>query len=223
MARIFNIKDVLKNLAAKNRLFSCEADFQFALAWEIKERYSKLCKGIDIHLEYAQTREEIEKYTYTDIVVGFPDKTRIPIELKYKTAKFDGYYNGVKYYLKDQIAYNLARYDFVKDISRLEGFVANKQNQAYVGYGIFLTNDHNYWTDFNRKNPPLDSAFRIHEGKELKGKLEWGMGTSVNILKSRPNPIQLHYTYTMHWDDYIFLTPKLKFKYIVVEVRKLPT
>lgn len=219
MAYIFNIKDVLKNLAAKNRLFTCEADFQFALAWEIKEHYSKLCKGIDIHLEYAQTREEIEKYTYTDIVVDFPDKTRIPIELKYKTAKFDGYYNEVKYYLKDQVAYNLARYDFVKDISRLESFVANKQNQAEVGYAIFLTNDHNYWTDFNRKNPPLDAAFRIHEGKGLKGKLEWGRGTSINILKSRPNPIQLCDTYIMNWDNYMLLTPEVEFKYAVVEVK----
>ena len=44
----FNIYNVLKQLFGKKRLFTSEADFQFALAWEIKTMYP----NAKVNLEY---------------------------------------------------------------------------------------------------------------------------------------------------------------------------
>ena len=123
-----NLEEILKNLIKDRPLFHSEADFQFALAWQIKKKY----QDADIRLEYPI---EDEGRKYVDILVD----GKYLIELKYKTRELNGSYDGESYNLKEQGAQDHARYDFIKDISRIETFDINPSfNQGYV---IFLTND----------------------------------------------------------------------------------
>ena len=75
----------MKSLSGKRRIFHSEADFQFALAWEIKELY-----GWEIHLEAPATIDEgtkKEKRISIDIVV-VDRNNNYPIEMNYPAASY---------------------------------------------------------------------------------------------------------------------------------------
>lgn len=76
----FNIIKAIDSIKEKRKVFHSEADFQFALAWEIKRLYLE----VDVRLEYAYKVED--KIYHIDILVMIEGKF-IPIELKYKTLK----------------------------------------------------------------------------------------------------------------------------------------
>lgn len=73
MSDNFDLEKCLSSLKTKRPVFHSEADFQFALAWEIKELYP----DIEIRLEYPIN----ELNMYIDIMLLNQDKA-IPIELK---------------------------------------------------------------------------------------------------------------------------------------------
>lgn len=77
-----SIEKVLRDLFKDRPIFHSEADFQFALAWRIKEQYSKA----KIRLEMRS--DNFDKKEYIDILVELNGK-KYPIELKYKTKKLD--------------------------------------------------------------------------------------------------------------------------------------
>lgn len=100
---------VIESLRKKRLLFHSEADFQFALAWEIQLLYPTA----EIRLEYPSPENDSKKYI--DILVrdnGFA----YPIELKYKTKKLFGVDKGEYYHLKEQSAQDIGSYDCVKDL-----------------------------------------------------------------------------------------------------------
>lgn len=68
----------LIELSRTRKIFHSEADFQFALAWEIQKRYP----DAKVRLEYCPI--EIEPAMHVDILVIL-DGNWYPIELKYKT------------------------------------------------------------------------------------------------------------------------------------------
>lgn len=210
---MFNINDVLNALFVQKRLFTSEADFQFALAWEIKNMYS----GDDVHLEYRHPNiMNCGRDSYIDIVVE-EDGEQIPIELKYKTKGFSRSYNGRVYTLKHHGAQDCGRYDFWKDVERLECFIRNN-NRAKRGYVFFLTNDSLYWEP--TKKTTIDAMFRIHEGRtNVHGNLAWMGNPSSGTTKGRTANIHLDGNYDITWTNYN-LNPDLIFKYTVVEVVK---
>ncbi|MBM3210655.1 hypothetical protein FJZ33_00430 [Candidatus Poribacteria bacterium] len=189
---MIDIEDMLDKLSKKRPVFHSEADFQHALAWEIHKSYP----GADIRLEkrIVLNGDEI----YIDISISLDNDTML-IELKYKTKGVSITIFGEEFKLKDQSAQDCNRYDFIKDISRIEKCL--RYAQSTHGAAILLTNDPNYWNPDGQET--ADRDFRIYDGKTLiKRKLEWKEGTSEGTSKGREEPICLENNYNFHWKDY---------------------
>ena len=222
-----NMDDVMNELSKERPIFHSEADFQHSLAWKIHELYPDL----EIRLE---KREKInEEEMYLDIFV-FDTKKVYALELKYKTKGIHVIHNDKEhhyreeYLLKDQRAHPISRYDFCKDIERLEKVVKNyqKKHQNAIGFAIFLTNDHLDWKKSNNERSHIiDEDFRIDKGKEiLKGTLRW-RGASPGTTKKREKPIKLAGEYAIEWKDYSDVKDECKekckysrFRYLLVKV-----
>ena len=77
---IFIIESVIENIKSKRRIFHIEADFKFAMAWEIQSLY----QSAEVRLECPILINN--KTRYVDILVRHKGYL-YPIELKYKTRK----------------------------------------------------------------------------------------------------------------------------------------
>ncbi len=180
----------LENLSRKRPLFHSEADFQHALAWEIQKRIPEARIRLEIRPN-ARLRE------YIDVWVEH-DNERHAIELKYKTRLLSATVQGEAYSLANQAAQDLARYDFFKDIQRLERLVAS--SIASDGWAIFLTNDPTYWT--SGRGGSVDLAFRIEHGRSASGTLAWGSHASSGTTRGREAELALSGIYDLVWSDY---------------------
>jgi len=188
---MLDLEKVMKLLSKKRPIFHSEADFQHALAWEIHELYP----DYSIRLEYKPLNWE--NRIYIDIWVSSTD-TKMAIELKYKTRKLTKKIGEEIFDLSNQSAQDIGRYDFLKDIERLEQIF---KELNIVGYSIFLTNDSSYWKS-PRSTKTIDSNFRIHEGRLLHGKLEWASAASKGTTQSREDPINIQGKYLLNWKEY---------------------
>lgn len=175
------IKDCIDGFATKGVVFSNEAQFQFALAWNLKEKLTEIkMKNFEILLEHL-VRIGDKKY-YIDILIRIENKL-YPIELKYKNAAKNLTYisNGRKYHTFNQGAEDCGSYDFLNDIMRLE-LLTDKNVQiisdctVQSGFAIMMTNDHLY------KRAPLTKTngdhycweqFFLTDKKLIKGTLNW--------------------------------------------------
>ena len=212
----FDLHKILTVLSKERPVFHSEADFQHALAWAIHEK----CPDLNIRLEM---RVELNsKKKYLDIF-AFNDNKKVAIEVKYKTTKYktenlEIEINNEKFNLKNQLARDLGRYDFIKDISRLEE--ASEKYHGGVGFAIFLTNDENYWKTSKNDETAADKDFRIPEGKTINGKLCWKEGTSKGTMRGREEPITLNGKYDLEWKNYSNLEGKNgQFRYLLIEVK----
>ena len=204
----------LEGLACTRRVFHSEADFQHALAWHIHE----VIPDCRVRLEFKPF--PCEKL-YLDI--WLPD-AGVAIELKYKTRKVELRHDGEVFQLLDHSAFDCGRYDFIQDVRRLEGVVDGNTIPAKVGFAVFLTNEPHYWKypRFLAKpgyRNPNDCAFRIHEGRELYGELDWRSPPAETDPKK--DPISLRGKYPLTWRDYRFLENCAGglFRFLLVQVR----
>ncbi len=208
---------LLEELSEKRGLFFSEADFQFSLAWFIKEKHEEY----EVLLEYPfdiceKDKEGNDKANtiYLDIILKKEDKF-IPIELKYKTKEFC-YEN---YNLKNHSAKNQACYDFLKDIQRIEYFKEKNKDSFESGYAIFLTNDMGF-----TKEPRNDAGYKefsIHNGETKIGELDWSPTISEGTKKGRKNSINLKNKYELEWNLYSNFEEVEKnseFKYLLVKI-----
>lgn len=199
-------------LARSRPAFHSEADFQHSLAWLIHEQESSL----SIRLEYPDDiqNEHRQSRFYVDVFI-FDNNEKYAIELKYKTKELSANINGEEFRLKGQSAQNHGRYDYLKDVERLEhlksiGMIAK-------GYSVLLTNDHLYWVRPAKDNFS-DKAFRIHDGKVMENAiLSWGASASDGTTKGRRQPIEISGTYTLLWRDYS-LVNESTFRYLWMQV-----
>jgi uncharacterized protein (DUF849 family) len=137
----------------------------------------------------------------------------------YKTRALQVLEGSEQYALRSQIARDLGRYDFIKDIGRVESIVADRAPRAR-GYAILLTNDPSYWKH-PRSDNTADARFRLHEGNILRGSLGWGSGASEGTKRGREDLLQLRGSYTLRWEDYSRPAGDNygKFRYLVVEAK----
>lgn len=191
-----------------NRPFHSEADFQHSLAWRLHREY---CKGIN-----RQIRLEVPiQNKYIDIVIK-ENKKIVPIELKYKTAALQ----TNEFCLKNHGSHDTSRYDYIKDIRRIEQIVMEQEG---YGYAIFLTNDKLYWQE-PRQNTTQDEQFRLHEGRILKGQLKWRKDTKASTMtKKRMQPIKLENEYELNWKDYNYKNfcvakRNCRFRYLAIKI-----
>ena len=207
---MLDIHGVMQSLAARRPIFHIEADFQFALAWHIKEL-----------MPDCEVRPEFKPFPYEGVYLDIWLPTiGTAIELKYFTCGIDIEVNGERFVLSNQGSQPLSRYDFVKDIGRLERVVA--ENAACTsGYAILLTNDDSYWkSPAAQWRATMDARFRLHEGRCLTGNFIWKDGTNPRTIAKRKEPIFLAGSHRVNWQDYFEIgnQKQSKFRYLAVSV-----
>jgi hypothetical protein len=211
---IMDIFQIIELLKSKRSVFHSEADFKFALAWEIKEFYKNCRETLSVQLEYpcqmllADSQVDKMGRKYFDILVRLNDAV-YPIELKYKTEEFE-----VKIFrenheelfqLRKHSAPNLGRYSFVEDLYRLEAFSFSdhikKIGNFRKGYAIWLGNDPDYWKEPTRCVKARDKKFRIHEGAILEA-AKYHYKKKSTKKKNIEKEFILKHEYVIHWNDY---------------------
>ena len=231
---MLKITELMNSLSEIREIFHSEADFQHALAWHIhKER-----KNCQVRLEYPFPGKRKNR-KYLDI--WLPDM-KIAIELKYRTRKLichqetSGSWIDLTnkdkstlrqilqqgkelFELRNQGAQDTLRYDFIKDIQRLEQ-ATGPDGPAKTGFAVFLTNDPLYWHP-PRKTNPVDGDFRLDKSV-IKGKkkLDWTEEASRGTKKGREKAIRLKKSYKLKWKNFSSLGEKnnQQFKYLAVKV-----
>lgn len=197
-----DIEKLLIELSKKRPVFHSEADFQHELAWLLHSEFPKA--NIRLEKPYAKENQKLE---YVDVFANIDGKKYF-IELKYKTKRLEEEINGEKFYLKNQGAQDCGRYDFWKDVSRIESWV-NENNNSF-GYVIFLTNDHSYLKSPKEKSYSYN--FRITDKRDdCVGKLGHLGGYNVG----REKEIVLKNSYKLVWQDY----GKYVFKFLLLEIK----
>ncbi|MDE2817410.1 MAG: hypothetical protein OXM03_11140 [Chloroflexota bacterium] len=204
---MLDIHSLMARLSKRRPIFHSEADFQHALAWLIHETMQEC----GVRLEYP-VKSEAHNPMHLDI--WLPNE-EAAIELKYCTRQLALNWNDETFDLKGQSAQDTRRYDFLKDIQRLE------QVSPKTGFAVLLTNDPLFWGLPTKEwNEAGDAAFRIHEGQIIQGESVWSHKASEGTKMGRVAPISLKSSYTMHWQDY-WSFPKEKsghFRYLAVSV-----
>lgn len=209
---MLNIHELMQGLAKTRPVFHSEADFQFALAWHIKETMP----DCEVRLEWKPFPKE-----NLHIDAWLPTYATA-IELKYPTrAPFGVCHNGERFKLAKHPSPR-RRYSFVKDIERIER-ILYERDDIERGFAVLLTNRKSLWQD---PRPDWectdDAAFRLHEGRKLSGELSWRPGSAHLKNKRRKHPIRLRNTYPIQWSDFssFCVQKNSQFRYLAVEVGK---
>jgi hypothetical protein len=207
---MINIHDALALLSQERPVFHSEADFQHALGWLIH-----------LHEPHASVRLEYRPLPleplYLDVWIQ-NDQGVLAFELKYATRRLAVDHAGEHFALKNRAAQDITRYDFVKDIGRLERIVAARP--GVTGYAILLTNDSTYWTRSMRERT-MDAAFRLYEGASLSGSLGWSVQAASGTIAKREPALHLQGSYLMSWHNYSTVgshTTGGHFRFLVVRV-----
>ena len=238
-----DIQDILEYLAENNtEPYLSEAQFQFELAWVIKEKFN----NAKILLEYTacimksnkvdkngKSKGKTKRFE-SDIIVLFDNEYQV-IELKYKTAKST--INNVQ--LVAHGGQPGTKYDYLWDIHRIEllkekpkkdaqgnfyTYLLNKKCSG--GYAIFLTNDSSY---YGGQEQPGDSAyqFRLENSREIDTSkvLVWE-GEEKNWMSSRPSFSFIEKRQLGEWETFYEYTDKStknkkskQFNYLITEIK----
>jgi hypothetical protein len=194
-------------LASQRPVFHSEADFQHAFAWQLQQLYP----AARIRLE-TRARPGVR----LDVLV-LVDGCRIAFELKYLLRKLSTTIEDEQFELPFQGAQDTRRYDFIKDVGRLE--VLLHDGLADIGYAIALTNDPLYWQGGEREDV-ADAAFRLGEGRTLAGVADWSAQTGAGTKRFREQPLSLSGSYELQWRDFSHVEGGRYglFRYLVVAV-----
>jgi hypothetical protein len=209
---VLDIHAYLAGLAGRRPIFHSEADFQHALAWQIQ-------LGEPMARIRLETRPE--RGVRLDLLVMLAGR-RIAIELKYFVTRLTATVFDEKFDPPSQGAQDLSRYDFIKDIGRIETCLRN--GYADEGWVIALSNDPSYWAP-GRKMDSVDASFKLHEGRSLTGLLAWASHTG-GTMRSREAVLELSGTYVCTWRPYSEIEPGTRagsFKYLALQVRNEPS
>lgn len=150
------IPEVLTALSEQRPVFHSEADFQHALAWEVHRRLPQA----SVRLERPVKLSSVDKPLHVDVWIECGGDVLVT-ELKYKTRALQTLESGERFTLQNRGAQDLGRYDFIKDVWRVEAVVVRSAHAT--GYAILLTKDPSYWAR-SHNDRTVDADFRLHEG-----------------------------------------------------------
>jgi hypothetical protein len=195
-------------MAQTRAVFHSEADFQHAFAWELH----RTAPEWDIRLE-VPVRMPLGSI-HLDLLAR-SRSGEVAIELKYKTTALSVDWHGEEFALMNHAAQDLGRYDFFKDLNRVEAFAQSGLNRG--GYAIFLTNDSAYW----KAPASLEhgyAGFAMNDGRRISGDLCWGERASEGTRRGRLDDIAICGRYCLEWAPYSSLPVKSysKFRYLCV-------
>lgn len=239
---------IIRGFGTEGRIFSNEEQFQFALAWKLKEagynvRLEVLSCPKDEQIKVAQMDESQKKdqkikKMYTDIVVDIDDVQSIAIELKYKTLANNKDKRCIypvgnhKYVVFQQGAPNIGCYQYLEDVVRLEELVgiANQKHEfdscnletrkVVCGFAIIITNDDTYWQGPKTKNSVMEQFFLYDNTEDAKAKkIITGVRKSDEKSK-REYMLNLKGEYTCGWKDYYHENDSGKpdFRYLILQI-----
>lgn len=238
------LEHLLTELGSVPRIFNSEAQFQFEMAWKIKQEFDcevkleELSRTCKVSNSKGKT---VTKKDYTDIILE-KENIRIAIELKYKTAEPKGININDNILLMNHGAADLGAYDFMWDIHRIQLLTGCEKDDASEvrmpctrGYAIILTNDNNYWkTNANNKVPEkgINRMFLIGDDEEgstyiQAGEHEWfkldgtpGLSKAIQNDKSRQNAIKMSKNYPYEWKEYCkpIADKNGIFRFLIVEI-----
>lgn len=204
-----DMQKILVELSEKRPVFHSEADFQHELAWLLHKKFPQA--NIRLEKPYENKNGKTE---YVDIFVDIGGKKYF-IELKYKTRKLKPEQEIIKtkgeeerFCLKNQDAQDCGRYDFWKDVSKIESRIFENKNN--LGYAIFLTNDVSYLKS-PRKNT-YSYNFRTEDEREVKKE---NFGYLLGYNKGRKEKITIENSYKLEWQDY----GNYGFKFLLLEIK----
>ena len=194
--------DVKQFLDTNKELLFNERDFQMHLATFLRQtgHYD------DVDVEYYVPLSELDGYIWNnelrmDVLVRKGEEF-LPIELKYKTKtvrkrlfRFGESVAEEVEVMKNQGAQDLGKYDFWKDVRRIE-IVRNRFRNIKNGLAVFVTNDPMY-VQRGRDNSN-HIKLSMDEGSHDKEK-HWLNKNSV-CCKSNPD-FEVEKEYTIHWDS----------------------
>ncbi len=192
LAGSIHLEAVIAALQGQRPVFHSEADFQHAFAWAAHELAPSLNVRLETHpqpnvrLDLLLSRPDLDDYT--------------AVELKYLTARWSGEVNGEHFALKNHGAQDERGYDVIKDIERVERFVA--AHSGWNGIVATLTNDPSYWRPPRHTRSTNAQAFRLCEGNVLHGVRAWGPRTGAGTRKNREADLTLAGQYACTWTDY---------------------
>lgn len=193
---MLDVDDLMKGLARDRPVFHNEADFQHALAWRMHE----VDRDARVRLEWRVEWPDPRKRIYVDVYL--PDR-KVAVELKYVTQKLRFKHEDECFNLRFQSAQDTRRYDFLKDIQRLEQLYLSARAGLQTGFDILLTNDPLYWQvpppDAKKTN---DAEFRIHKDLTKSGCMAWSKLAAPGVTKGREAPICLNGSYPLKWREY---------------------
>ncbi|MBP3198458.1 MAG: hypothetical protein J6N21_15830 [Butyrivibrio sp.] len=196
-----DIKENINTFLQQSISFDNEKQFQFELAWFVKEHIP----GVEIGFE---TRVEIDgNISYIDLAVCKGNEA-VPIELKRKT--------------RAQGAADEGSYDYFLDIHRLESIkgmkchVNGNKKEFGKGFAIMITDFGSYYNG-PRNNECYWSVFSLkHERKIEKGQYKWALSgnNGASVARKRKAEIYIDNEYVFAW----------KYKednkgYLVVEIK----
>ncbi len=199
-----HIRAALADASRQRPLFHSEADFQLELAYALRTRFQQMSVRLEVPVSSLGLKSD--KRQAVDLVLGLGGEVCL-VELKYAKARAELEIGAERYSLPHATR-DVARYGFLKDIARLESFA-----EMYPGIAVMLSNDCKLWT--GQDKGLTDTQFRVHEGREVSGMLEWSEETSTQITAKNP-PLNLIGSYRMNWHSYS--TEPCNLRYTAVQV-----
>lgn len=200
----------LTALATRRPLFHSEADFQHELAWELRAR--GLGTGVRLERPF-----DLTKRVNVDLVV-LGEELPVALELKYWPKGWSGNVKGELFHLKNRGAQDLGRYDYWKDVSRIEDLHAGRHIRW--GAAIALTNDPAYWSAV--RPGTMAEPFRLQNRTEVQGTLRWPRDTGTT--RGRETDIDLRGTHPIEWRRYATETSDAgELRYVALVVGAGPT
>lgn len=210
------LEKIMREFIKNKKVFCNEYQFQFALAFEIKNKL-----GLDIFSEVPISHDESNK-DRLDILVFLNKNEYVAIELKYKTSKAE--IEDIE--LKNHSAQDNGCFGFWLDVERLENFCSGKYSpyglkevKCVGGIALMLTNDKLYWNDSKRKS--RYDNFKLFNKRVVENTthLKWE-GDEEVIKKAQPTRYQginllLGHKYTIEWKT----ENDAEFKYLLLQIQ----
>jgi len=208
---MMDLRSLLRTLAICRPLFHSEADFQHAFAWELHRQFPEGTIRLELPMNSALG------LLHVDVTAQLEGRAHA-FELKYKTRATVACVGSEVYALQNHGAQPLGRYDFLKDVARLESVAEALSGLAACA--ILLTNDSAYWSA-PRSGDETSAAFSLSDGRSLSGHLDWSPETSPGTKRKREAPIDLKGKYVLRWQDYSDIGSRYcaRFRFIAIEVR----
>ena len=194
--------DVSRFLDTNNELLFNERDLQMHLATFLRQtgHYD------DVDVEYYVPLSELKGYIWNnelrmDVLVRNGEEF-LPIELKYKTKtvrkkllRFGESVAEEVEVMKNQGAQDLGKYDFWKDVRRVE-LVRCRFGSIKNGLAVFVTNDPMYLQRGREKSNHI--KFSMEEGSHGREK-HW-LDEDSYCCKTHPS-FEVEKDYSIHWES----------------------